>query len=302
MTRMPAQSPSADRRYWVWITGPEYYLDSDGTDRDDLEPSSDYLPGGWWTCHKDTKAGDLILLYRSRKRMDLAYLIEARSAAYSILDDAAAKSAGWDYGCDYQVLAKFDLPLSLAVMKADPVLREWGALRAGFRRRVYEIPPDIWTHLLGALGLKRSALGKLTLKALQLFALESQIEEQLAGNLAPFTAIGLDLDLRARQYAFNRGGRLDLLCWDRTGKRYVVVELKRGQIRRDAFAQLKSYMASVREEFPVARKPIGLLVGTHMDNETDGMVRDDSRVQFVKLGDLGIGSEVGGAAEKRGGR
>ncbi|MBL0166731.1 MAG: hypothetical protein IPP85_06125 [Propionivibrio sp.] len=49
----------------------------------DLDPTADSAEttDGLWTCHRDTKAGDLILLYRSRPKSDIAYLMEARSGA-----------------------------------------------------------------------------------------------------------------------------------------------------------------------------------------------------------------------------
>ena len=29
-----------DRQYWLWVTRPDYYLDEDGSDREDLDPNS----------------------------------------------------------------------------------------------------------------------------------------------------------------------------------------------------------------------------------------------------------------------
>lgn len=77
----------------MWVTGPKYYLDDDGAERRGLDPGQGYGRGGWWTCHRETEQGDLVLLYRSQRKKDLAYLIETRSAAYSILDNAAAQSS-----------------------------------------------------------------------------------------------------------------------------------------------------------------------------------------------------------------
>ena len=91
-----------------------------------------------------------------RTRKDIAYLIETRSAAYSLLEDDYASERGWDYGCDYEVIEKFRRPLGLAEMRADPALEDWGALRASFRRRVYGILPDTWNHLLDRLSDDRT--------------------------------------------------------------------------------------------------------------------------------------------------
>ncbi len=72
-----------DRAYWVWVTRPEYYLDADGTPRDDLDPvlSPGLSADGWWTCHEETRAGDLALLYRTGPMSDVAYVLEATSGA-----------------------------------------------------------------------------------------------------------------------------------------------------------------------------------------------------------------------------
>lgn len=71
------------KRFWIWVTGPESYLDENGEDVACLDPASDPTEwsDNWWTCHKDTSAGDLVLLYRSRPKSDLAYLLEARARA-----------------------------------------------------------------------------------------------------------------------------------------------------------------------------------------------------------------------------
>jgi len=202
----PVPSARDTRRYWVWVTGPDYYLEDDGSERADLDPGQGYEPGGWWTCHRETEDGDLVLLYRSRRKQDIAYLIETRSDAYSLLDDEHAAEQGWDYGCDYEVIAKFRRPLSLTEMRADPALRDWGALRAGFRRRVYAIPPDTWNHLLDRLSEDRTKVERRRRSAAKRYALERDIEDRLAADLSPFRRHGLRLELRARQHVCRAAG------------------------------------------------------------------------------------------------
>jgi hypothetical protein len=82
---MAAQTDERDsRRYWVGVTGPDYYLDEDGAERRDLDPGSGYEPGGWWTCHWKTEAGDLVLLYRSQKKREGPRVTD-RNAACGVL-------------------------------------------------------------------------------------------------------------------------------------------------------------------------------------------------------------------------
>ncbi len=71
-----------DRKAWVWVTKKEYYLDENGRDTETLDPASGYgSDGSWWTCHVDTKPGDLVVLYRTAPKSDIAYLLRASSDA-----------------------------------------------------------------------------------------------------------------------------------------------------------------------------------------------------------------------------
>jgi hypothetical protein len=45
-----------ERQYWLWVTRPDYYLDEDGSDREDLDPNSEVDSDGWWTCQKEPLA------------------------------------------------------------------------------------------------------------------------------------------------------------------------------------------------------------------------------------------------------
>jgi len=71
------------KRFWVWVWSRDNYLDKNGEEHPEFDPSykSSERPDNWSTCHKDTRAGDLVLLYRSNPRSDIAYLWEARSNA-----------------------------------------------------------------------------------------------------------------------------------------------------------------------------------------------------------------------------
>ncbi|MHA6626998.1 EVE domain-containing protein [Pseudonocardia sichuanensis] len=112
-------------RRWVWTTRPEAYPDLD-------------LPGASWCCSPATRAGDLGVVYRSRERKDISHLVAVRS-------DAVV--TGGAPVCDVRLVARFPQPLPLARMRADPVLREWPALRAGFVQRCFPVPDAVWTRL-----------------------------------------------------------------------------------------------------------------------------------------------------------
>ncbi|MEI2761468.1 hypothetical protein [Methanothrix soehngenii] len=78
--------------YGLTEEGPDYYWEDDGSDREILDPTRCADSGGWWTCHRDTKKGDLIFLWRTSPKKDIGYLIQAESDAYSIADD---NDQGW---------------------------------------------------------------------------------------------------------------------------------------------------------------------------------------------------------------
>lgn len=277
--------------YWVWVTRPEVYLDEDGEDRRDLDPERGY-GDGWWTCHRDTEEGDLILLYRTAPKSDIAYLIRARSDAYSLLEEPVAAENGWKYGCDHEFIEKFARPLSLAEMKSDTALDGWGALRAGgsgFLGSFYAVPADIWAHLFDRLSDgDRLRVDERVRDAAVGWGTEKCIENQLAADPALFGPHGLELDLHGQQHWCRHGGRADLIYVDRKTKGYVVVEVKRDRdlVKRDAVAQLLSYRASIDQELPARQKPIGVLVGRALDNEALGMIEDDERLRFIALSAL----------------
>src|SRR5262245_24516446 len=94
-----AMTEKQERRYWLWVARPQYYLNASGADRPELAPRRQ--PATWWTCHKNTKKGDLVLFYRSGLKRDIRYLLQVESDAR--LDDEA-QARGWDYVCEYRSL------------------------------------------------------------------------------------------------------------------------------------------------------------------------------------------------------
>lgn len=140
-----------NKKFWLWVTRPEYYLDEDGEDRKCLDPDlCEYSPGNWWTCHKDTKKGDLVLLYRTRPRADIKYLLKAKTDADFLsekINDESEREKGWFYACDYEPLYKFEKSLSIKELKQNPSIKDWNVLRANFRNKSYNITAEYWEKL-----------------------------------------------------------------------------------------------------------------------------------------------------------
>jgi hypothetical protein len=123
---------------WVWVVGPDCYLDDDGREHPKLTPGA---PAMRWACHRDTRPGDLAVLYRSRRAKDLAYLLRVTS-------EPSHEPGPRPWNCAAEVIGRLDPPLGLAVLRADPVTATWPALRASFVRTGAPVPDDVWDRLM----------------------------------------------------------------------------------------------------------------------------------------------------------
>ena len=290
----PRGSAKDTTQYWVWVTTPEYYLEEDGSDREALDPSRQADPGDWWTCHKNTKRGDLVLLYRTKPKMDFGYLVQAGSDAYSITDDEYASEQGWDHGCDYQVLYKFQHPLTLHDLREDSYMDEWGAFRANFQRRAYAVPPSVWQRLLSRVELiepkfaRFLARGEVERVSTRII-LEEELEQRIEDNPAILRPFGYDLEIRERQLACTgHGGRIDLLGFDRQRKRYVVMELKNVRAGQNTFGQIASYLGWVERRVSNGRPAEGLVIARGFDNRFLSAAATTDRVRHIDLEQLGF--------------
>ena len=186
-----------DRNYWVWVTHPDYYLDEDGEPRESLEPGHG-IEEGWWTCHKNTRAGDLVLLYRTAPKSDIAYLLRAEDNASSLVGDPGVGDHNWGYGCAYRSLYRFGTPLTYRAMKDDPYLDDWPALRDRFQRSAFAIPPPISRHLSSVLSHHCPEYSKALAKANQTpvrILTERRIEDRLSRDLGLLKPFGYKLAL-----------------------------------------------------------------------------------------------------------
>ena len=296
------------RRYWIWITEPRHYLDEWGNDREDLDPESGLEPEsspdatGWWTCHKDTQKGDLILLYRSKLKRDVGYLIQTESDAYSIVDDEYASENNWDYGCDYRVLYKFKNPVTLKDMRANPYLHDWGAYRANFQRRVYSIPSEHWKRLEQMATEKNPEYGNFLAKVekttvVKSILLEEELEDALVDDLGLLKPFGYNLELcvspidgaSGRQLVCKgNGGRIDLLCYDRKKKRYVVIELKNVRASQNTFGQISNYIGWVQERVAEGAPVIGLVISRGYDAKFQSSMKITDKIFHLNIEQLGF--------------
>ena len=128
-----------DRNHWAWST----------------HPTADHIQtlnggSGWWTCHADTRHGDLAIVYLTTPMRHLAYLVKATTDAVIAETDPSNPSDWAGYSsCGFQTITPFAHPLTLAEMKADRILAAgFSALRGNFQMNSYRVPIDIWNRVL----------------------------------------------------------------------------------------------------------------------------------------------------------
>jgi hypothetical protein len=254
-----------ERKYWIWITKPDYYLETDGSERIILQPDFKHQKGDWWTCHESTQKGDLILLYRTYPKCDIKYLIRATSNSYPISEDPFASVQKWTYGCDYEVLYSFESPLHISTIKADAHLEDWNARRANFWGKYFQMSKKHWQRitniLVGSNSDYSSIIESILNTPLSRRLLEEEIEDKVIENIKDLKRFGFKLalveegkipELEISCQSIGRqcscvAGRMDLLCIDSEGS-FVVIEIKRDKAGEVHIAQLMRYMGYVKSK------------------------------------------------------
>lgn len=160
-------SAAATKRYWLFYAGPENYLFEGG--------ARDFPREAFWSCERETKQGDLILVYRkSMDQLSVAYLVRQ----YGMPEDVAKRLKKtrigkdfpviweatsdakrklfwhWAYGCNTKEIQRIHPPILLEVLKTEPRLKKWEGLRWNLQARGHsalEIPEFAWdaiTHII----------------------------------------------------------------------------------------------------------------------------------------------------------
>lgn len=290
-------SPPEKPLFWQWVTKSEYFLESDGSERKDLDPVYDSDPGHYWTCHKDTRIGDLILLYRAGTHngvtyQDIKYLIQTQSDAYPIDFDDYAFEHGWQYGCDYKALFKFKNSINYHELKEDPYLEDWNALRGRFQGIVFKTDERHWNRLQDLL-IERNPEYKEFLNSfkpkevIETFISEKMVEGKLSKNLQVLLKFGYDLSLLGRQVrCTGQGGRIDLFCEDKKDGSLVVIELKIVKATRNTFGQIANYIGWAIKRKANGRNVKGIVISKGYDNEFDSAQLINDNVNQIELADI----------------
>lgn len=294
---------NSERQYWLWITTPDYYLDENGNEREDLEPRDYSDTGGWWTCSRHTTKGDFIFLWRARGAFDIKYLIQADSDAYPLGNDKYASEMGWNWRCDYRPIYKFENPITITDLRNHKRLQEWNALKAQFRTRCMKISPDNWQQLNDFAAQKNPRYKKFIEKIAAVripknVLLEEQLENALVNNLSVFKKFGYDLELyydkengaSGRQFVcVGAGGRIDLLCHNKKTKGFTIIELKNVQANRLTFAQICEYLAYIRDRVGKRKKVDGIVVSKGYASSFQQTIKMlPGQIKHIDLKELGF--------------
>lgn len=232
---------------------------------------------------------------------DIGYLIQTRSDAYSLADDPDAER-GWNYGCEYRVLHKFAHPVTIQDIKDHAQLRDWPPYRGRFQGIVFRISPEYWQILNQVAAAKNPGYRKLIEKVqhepfAESILREVQLEEALVQDLGQLKKFGYDLELyvdpttgaTGRQFAC-RGiqGRIDLLCYERHKKRYVVIELKNVQASQHTFAQISSCVGWVQSSIAGKTPVLGLVISRGCDARFAASLLVTDRITQLDMTKLGF--------------
>lgn len=258
---------------WIWIWKPEFYLDGDGEESPLLDPGQEgQLRFG--TCHPDTEPGQLVILYRTSPRMDVAYLLRTNSPALvneTWRPDIGAKG-DWTYMAEYEVLARIEPTVKLKELRNCRDLQDFGALRRNMWGTFFRVEDRhskaFWKLLSGHLPsrLEKSLPRHRRQNELPL---ESELESAMVGNLKVTSKIlGIDIRLWEAQGGIlgrqlpcrEAGGRLDLLCEDRKTSDLILIELKVVKATADSFGQICSYIGWVKDHIADGRTVRGIVV------------------------------------------
>jgi tetratricopeptide (TPR) repeat protein len=290
-------SPRDDPQYWQWVTKAAFFLDDNGSEREALEPGSSHDPGRWWTCHKDTRAGDLAFIYRAGEEngvvyRDLKYLIMARSDAYPLDSIETVGERNWHYGCDFLPVFKFDNSLKIKEMRADPYLDEWNALRKRFQGIAFRTQESIWKHLNDVLSsknpdykkfLKSFDRGRIMAKIID----ELRIEKELSDNFHIMKDFGYELEFDSRQKAcVGDGGFIDILAKDKNINEYTVIELKVVRADRCTFGQISGYIGWVMENMAKGESVKGIVISRGYDNKFSSALKTNPNIDHIELTEI----------------
>ena len=134
-------------QHYIWVTRPEYYLLEDGTLRDFKNEK------GPWSCHRDTKSGDLVLFYFAGNTdyQGISKIVRATSDSYDGDDQFSDV-------CDIELVEPYKKGLNLQQLKSDKILKECSAVKRNFQDIAFKIEPEVYERCRYLLDKKKGQI------------------------------------------------------------------------------------------------------------------------------------------------
>ncbi|MCJ7444440.1 MAG: endonuclease NucS [Methanotrichaceae archaeon] len=92
--------------------------------------------------------------------------------------------------------------------------------------------------------------------------------------------------LTGRQFVCGYGGRIDLLCYDKSRGQYVVIELKLVRAGQNTFGQISGYMGWVQDRIAGNEPVMGLVVSRGVDTKFEAALKTTNRIFPLHVEDL----------------
>jgi hypothetical protein len=118
---------------WLWVTLPDFYTSQPFSVGESFT----------WRCHPDTRERDVSLLYRADLLKDV---FRVESDPFD--DPDIAREFIGSPACDCTLVAALQWPITLDLVRADPVLSRCPAALVGFHSSAFPIEPPEWRALL----------------------------------------------------------------------------------------------------------------------------------------------------------
>jgi hypothetical protein len=90
-------------------------------------------------------------------------------------------------------------------------------------------------------------------------------------------------------YCVGEGGKIDLLCYDRKQRQYVVIELKNVAASMNTVSQIERYMNWVRGTIANGAPVLGLVISRDTDFRFDYEVKKRDELRSLDISQLGFG-------------
>jgi hypothetical protein len=276
---------SEHRRYWVQVTGEDYFeaLDSDN----DLN----------WSARKGVRAGDLVFIYRTAPR-------SAITDVFEVTNDSYFEPWGeWDrFWMDMSRMCRTK-DITFAELKNDGVLGEWGAVRKRFQGIVVEsMPPSIYNRLLEKIPRDLCTLHDLEPEPTASeglsgrFAIEADFADQVIEPLLRQWDFRFEREYKCQFFVGSQAiyGRIDFLVSDGRGP-ITLFENKRKILDEKALnlavEQGKSYALMLGLPSFVVASPEGLWIYSLSRNltnlekhvSTDDLKTEDGQIRSTLL-------------------